>query len=107
MRLMLAYFDYDRENNELALQQVRRVASDPSVPSEWRARHRSLQALIEREAFDDLDAAVKSACGALVLGSQTGDKFAVSSASQGVDVAEPRSAGRGRPDAGAVAAAGR
>ncbi|GAA3680749.1 BTAD domain-containing putative transcriptional regulator [Lentzea roselyniae] len=78
MRLMLAYVDHSEGENERALEVLRQTVADPSVSDEWRARHHSLQARVERRALDDLAPANE----ALEHARQSGDAFAVAHASE-------------------------
>jgi len=82
MRLILAYLVYARGDAEGAVEALRAVVTDESVPEVWRARHQSLQAMIERCGLDDIDAAERTARGALARASAECDARAQAHALQ-------------------------
>jgi DNA-binding SARP family transcriptional activator/tetratricopeptide (TPR) repeat protein/DNA-binding CsgD family transcriptional regulator len=82
MRLILAYLVYARGDAEGAVEALRAVVTDESVPQVWRARHQSLQAMIERCGLDDIEAAERTARGALARASAECDARAQAHALQ-------------------------
>ncbi|MGI5501431.1 BTAD domain-containing putative transcriptional regulator [Lentzea sp. CA-135723] len=82
MRLMLAYMDHTTGENDRALEVLRQVAADPSVPAHWRARHHALQARVERRALDDPNTAHQTAVMALDRAKESADTFAIAHASE-------------------------
>lgn len=82
MRLILAYLVYARGDAEGAVEALRAVVTDDSVPQVWRARHQSLQAMIERCGLDDIEAAERTARGALTRASAECDARAQAHALQ-------------------------
>jgi len=82
MRLILAYLVYARGDAEGAVEALRAVVTDESVPEVWRARHQSLQAMIERCGLDDIEAAERTARGALARASAEHDARAQAHALQ-------------------------
>jgi len=82
MRLILAYLVYARGDAHGAVEALRAVVADESVPEVWRARHQSLQAMIERCGLDDIEAAERTARGALARASAEHDARAQAHALQ-------------------------
>ncbi|TDP97753.1 BTAD domain-containing putative transcriptional regulator [Labedaea rhizosphaerae] len=82
MRLILAYLDYHRGDVTGALAALREAVADPTMPERWRARHQSLQAMIERLGLDDLPLAEATATDALAKARAADDPWAAAHALQ-------------------------
>ena len=77
---LLARVLFSRGSNADALSVVERALADPGLPLMWRARMHALHTVYLRDVLGDLDAAEAAARGALRLGEDAGDAFAVASA---------------------------
>jgi DNA-binding SARP family transcriptional activator/DNA-binding CsgD family transcriptional regulator/tetratricopeptide (TPR) repeat protein len=82
MRLILAYLDYNRGDVTGALAALREAVADPAMPDRWRARHQSLQAMIERLGLDDIPLAQATATDALAKARAADDSWAAAHAMQ-------------------------